>query len=121
MIKKVLAMSFCAATFVGVMTGPALAGEITGNGKGAATGSNAPAATQNGHASFCAFSGLEDNDPVVTGEKVQNFGHPADATFDNIIVTRGASAVGIPQPDGSTLILGCKKSTNFTVIPPPAP
>ena len=57
----------------------------------------------------------------LTGEKVQNFGHPADATFADIIVTRGASAVGIPQPDGSILILGCKKSTNFTVIPPPAP
>jgi hypothetical protein len=120
MLKKVVAMSFCAAAFVGVMTGPALAGEITGSGKGGPNGNGTPGATQNGNASFCAFSGLEDNNPPpAVPSKTQNFGHPGDEIFANMIVTRGASAVGIPQPDGSILLLGCNKNLNFTVIPAP--
>ena len=53
MVKKIVAMSFCAAAFVGAMTAPALGGEVTGNGKpanGAANG-NSP----------CAFSGQQDD------------------------------------------------------------
>ena len=80
MIKKVVAMSFCAAAFVGVMTGPALAGEVTGNGKGGFDGSGQPAATLKGNASACAFSGQQD-ELTPGGAKVQNYGHRFDDPF----------------------------------------
>ena len=94
MIKKIVAMSFCAAAFVGAMTAPALGGEVTGNGKpanGAANG-NSP----------CAFSGQQD-DPA-TGAKVQNYGHRADDHFwDGSSFPRGASMVILA--DGT--VIGC--------------
>lgn len=105
MIKKIAVTSICAMAFLGAMSGPVLAGEITGSGKGGPNGDGHPAATQNGHASFCAFSGLEDNDPVVTGEKVQNFGHQGDAVFAGADEPRGASIITLA--DGT--VIGCNK------------
>ena len=121
MIKKIVAMSFCAAAFVGAMTGPAFAGEVTGNGKGAATGSNAPAATQNGHASACAFSGQQD-EPTPGGAKVQNYGHRFDDPFfqDFVDNSRGASALLITVDFGGgpvTVPFGCNKHAADILAP----
>ena len=62
---------------------------------------------------FGAFSGLEDNsDPVVTGEKGQRtLGIRLDAPpFADIIVTRGASAVGASaRPTGSDILSRSQK------------
>jgi hypothetical protein len=69
-MKSVVAASFAAAFLVSV-TGPATAGEITGNGKP----TQGPA-----HAnSICVYSGLEDGDgngfPGPGGAPPQNWGH----------------------------------------------
>ena len=114
MLKKLAGAALCVASVVG-MSGPAFAGEITGSGKGGPNKNGIPAATQNGHASECAFSGLED-DPALTGSKVQNFGHPDDPFFANAVVTRGASVVAIPI-EGGTLMLGCNKNLSGVFIP----
>ena len=53
------------AMVVGMMAGPALAGEITGKGKSTAAPANAN--------SICAFSGLDDPDADSFG-RTQSFG-----------------------------------------------
>src|SRR5215510_13524221 len=73
----VTATAGAAAAFV-LATGPAFAGEITGNGKP----TQGPA-----HAnSICAFSGLEDGDgagfPGPGGAPPQNWGHSKEAFGD---------------------------------------
>ena len=103
------------ASVVG-MSSAAFAGEVTGSGKGGPNGDGIPGSTINGHASECAFSGLED-EPELTGSQVQNFGHRAsDPFFATAVVTRGASVVAIPLPDG-TLMLGCNKNLSGVFIP----
>ncbi len=108
MVKKVVAMSFCAVAFVGVMTGPALAGEITGTGKP----TNGPA-----HAnSISAFSGLEDGDRAgfagPGGAPPQNWGHSKEA-FGDTPAERKASGF---QPGDS-----CNGHSGFLAQGEPTP
>jgi hypothetical protein len=63
-MKKLIGMSLCAAAFVGMMTGTALAGELTGNGKP----TQGPA-----HAnSICVFSGQNDDPgaPIISADPI---------------------------------------------------
>ena len=103
MVKKLVGAALCAAVVLG-MGGSAFAGEVTGNGtKGGPNGDGTPGATINGHASFCAFSGQQDD--LSTGAKVQNFGHRADDAFFDGATFHGASSVTLA--DGTTF--GCNK------------
>ena len=111
MVKKLVALAFGAAAFMGLMTSTAFAGEITGSGKGGPNGDGIPAATQPGHArSACAFSGLEDG--AATPGTVQNYGHRADDPFfGTVFEQKGASTLTLeihPEP-GVTLVvtIGC--------------
>ena len=118
MVKKIAAASFCAAVFVGAMTGTAFAGEVTGSGKGGPNNDGHPAATLKGHASECAFSGLND-DRATQDAQVQNFGHRHEDPFflEFIDESHGASEVTVvidlpPPPDGPGPIpvtIGCNK------------
>jgi hypothetical protein len=112
MVKKIVAMSFCAAAFVGAMTGTAFAGEVTGSGKGGPGGGGQPAATLNGHASECAFSGLND-DRATQPTQVQNFGHRHEDPFflEFIDESHGASEVTVVLDIGGGLevTIGCNK------------
>ena len=109
MIKKIAAMSFCAAAFVGAMAGPAFGGEVTGSGKGGPNHDGTPGGTLNS-ASPCSFSGQQD-DPS-TGAKVQNYGHMADDPFfGTVFSNKGASELTLelhPAP-GVTVVatIGC--------------
>jgi hypothetical protein len=57
--KSWLAGVLCALVFAAVSAGSALAGEVTGNGK------NTPIKEDGAGASFCAFSGLDDDSTPV--------------------------------------------------------
>ena len=87
--KSLLAAAACAAVVAAVGAGPALAGEVTGNGKltpiGAAP-NTAPHAS-----SICSFSGQNDGEPPVgrTAEHVQNWGQTPKAVRD-LIATMGS-------------------------------
>src|SRR5436190_23717598 len=89
----------------------ALAGEITGSGKGGPNGDGTPGGTLNA-SSVCAFSGLEDG--AATPGIVQNYGHRADDPFFGTVVTqKGASSLtlfihppGAP-PEGILVTIGC--------------
>jgi hypothetical protein len=74
MSKKVLlALAVCTAV-AGLSAGPALAGEVTGNGKPTPIGA---APDDDPHAaSICSFSGQNDGEPPPgrTAEHVQNWG-----------------------------------------------
>jgi hypothetical protein len=68
--KRLLAAAFCAAAVAGLSAGPALAGEVTGNGKD----TQGPA-----HAnSICSFSGQNDDPSGTQGEgpggRTQSYG-----------------------------------------------
>ena len=68
--KRLLAAAFCAAAVAGLSAGPALAGEVTGNGKD----TQGPA-----HAnSICSFSGQNDDPTGTQGEgpggRTQSYG-----------------------------------------------
>jgi hypothetical protein len=108
-VKKIVAMSFCAATFVGAMTGTAFAGEVTGSGKGGPNGDGLAGGAINA-SSPCAFSGQQDQPG--TGAKVQNYGHMADDPFfGTVFSNKGASQLTLelhPAP-GVTVVatIGC--------------
>ena len=110
MAKKLVGAALCAAVVLG-MGGSAFAGEITGSGKGGPGGGGQPAATLNGHASECAFSGL--NDDLTSDVKTQNFGHRHDDPFflEFIDESRGASQVTvvIDVAGGLEVTIGCNK------------
>jgi len=103
--KTLLGTAVCAAAILGT-TIPALAGEVTGNGKVLTI-----------HArSACVYSGLDDHLPgtgvVVPGE-VQNWGHTKDAPVV-VAAPRGASDVtldfgGGPFQDGCNASLHPQK------------
>jgi len=115
MRKKLVGAALCVAAVVGTGSS-AFAGEVTGSGKGGPNGDGIPAATQNGHASECAYSGLNDD---AGGARVQNFGHRHEDPFflEFIDDSRGASEVTVvidlpPPPDGPGPIpvtIGCNK------------
>ena len=91
MLKKLVGGAVVCAVAVVGMGSSALAGEITGSGKGGPNGDGRPAATQ-GHArSACAFSGLDDARGY-NGD-VQNFGHIDDPAFVSVTSVRGAAFV----------------------------
>jgi hypothetical protein len=75
--------TFTSLVAVGMLavTGAALAGEITGNGKSLKN----PDGTLNGK-SACAFSGREDNpgDPLFRGEIAQSWGQIAKSIRDSL-------------------------------------
>ena len=101
-IAAALAVSFTSA---------ALAGEITGSGKGGPNGNGTPGGTLNA-SSACAFSGLDDG--AATPGTVQNYGHRADDPFFGTVVEqKGASSLtlfihppGAP-PQGILVTIGC--------------
>jgi hypothetical protein len=108
---RLFAVAACAAAVVGVGASAALAGEITGSGKGGPNGDGTPGGTLNA-SSACAFSGLEDG--AATPGTVQNYGHRADDPFFGTVVSqKGASSLtlfihppGAP-PQGILVTIGC--------------
>ncbi len=65
-LKRVLATSATTALLVGALGSPALAGEVTGNGKP----TQGPAHAR----SVCAYSGLNDEITDFEPTRVQNYG-----------------------------------------------
>ena len=120
-MKKLLALSFCAAAFVGLTATTAFAGEVTGNPDGGYKGSGQPRATLNGHASECAFSGLNDDRALPGTSQTQNYGHRFDDPFflDFVSNSRGASAllITIDVPGTPTVPLGCNKHAADILAP----
>jgi hypothetical protein len=86
--KSLLAAAACAAVVAAVSAGPALAGEVTGNGKLTPIGA-APDAAPHAN-SICSFSGQNDGEPPVgrTAEHVQNWGQRTKADRD-VLATMG--------------------------------
>jgi len=109
-LKVGVAAAVLALTIAGPTAGAAFGGEVTGSGKGGPNGDGVPAATQKGHASECAFSGLNDD---AGGARVQNFGHRHEDPFflEFIDDSRGASEVTvvIAVPGTPTVTIGCNK------------
>jgi hypothetical protein len=68
MRKTIIAVALCAVSVVGVGAGSAFAGEVTGKG--------GPTGIENGHASPCAYSGLND---YVQGQQERRTQTPKDA------------------------------------------
>lgn len=66
LLRRVIVSSATAALLVGALGGPALAGEVTGNGKD----TQAPAHAR----SICSFSGLNDEITDFEPTRVQNYG-----------------------------------------------
>ena len=99
------------AAMMALGTSAALAGEITGSGKGGPNGDGTPGGTLNA-SSACAFSGLEDG--AATPGIVQNYGHRAnDPFFGTVVSQKGASSLtlfihpaGAP-PEGILVTIGC--------------
>jgi hypothetical protein len=108
-ISTFMALTAGAAASVVLASGPAFAGEITGNGKP----TQGPA---NAH-SICAFSGLEDGDgagfPGPGGAPPQNWGHVQQAERAAGATVQDLKASGF-QPGDS-----CNGHSGFLVNPPP--
>ena len=107
-ISTVLATTATAGAALILSTGPAMAGEVTGNGDFTPN-------HQAGHShSICSFSGLEDGDgagfPGPGQAPPQNWGHSKSA-FGATPAERKASGF---QPGDS-----CNGSSGFLVNPPP--
>ena len=88
-MRKKLIAAVCALTLAGLTTGPALAGEITGNGKWIVGSPDLPL---NG-SSECAYSGQNDEFHLFPNEdwpRTQSWGQ-------NV---RGAVQAGAPAPGG---------------------
>lgn len=106
-----LAMALVLAMAFG---GTALAGEVTGSGKGGPNGDGIPGAVGRAQ-SACLYSGLEDGgdypgQPEGPGAPPQNWGHAKDSGI--VITSRGASYVEIDGtvfglPEGTVIIDGC--------------
>jgi len=105
-ISTVVGATAAAGATLLLSVGPAMAGEITGNGKPAQGAANAH--------SICAFSGLEDGDgagfPGPGGAPPQNWGH-SKSFFGATPAERKASGF---QPGDS-----CNGHSGFLVNPPP--
>jgi hypothetical protein len=107
-LRIIMAVTAGAAASVVLASGPAFAGEVTGNGK----------FTPNhefGHSqSICSFSGLEDGDgagfPGPGGAPPQNWGH-SKGGFGSTPAERKASGF---QPGDS-----CNGHSGFVANPPP--
>ena len=72
--RRLLLAALCAAALAAMSAGPALAGEVTGNGKPTPIGA---APDDDPHASsICSFSGQNDGEPPAgrTAEQVQSWG-----------------------------------------------
>jgi hypothetical protein len=108
-IRTVLVTTAAAGAALILSTGPAMAGEINGNGQPPG-GEGLGAAHAN---SICAFSGLEDGDgagfPGPGGAPPQNWGHSKEA-FGATPAERKASGF---QPGDS-----CNGHSGFLVNPP---
>ena len=103
-ISPILVTTAAAGAALILSTGPAMAGEVTGNGGG----TQGPAHSN----SICAFSGLADGgegEPAGPGN-VQNWGHSKQA-FGATPAARKASGF---QPGDS-----CNGNSGFLVNPPP--
>ena len=110
-MRRFITAAACAALLAAASAGAALAGEITGSGKGGPNHDGTPGGTLNA-SSACAFSGLEDG--AATPGVVQNYGHRADDPFFGTVVSQhGASTLtlyihpeGAP-PQGILVTIGC--------------
>src|SRR5436190_13412742 len=90
-MRKWFTAAVCVFAALCFTASAALAGEITGSGKGGPNGDGTPGGTLNA-SSVCAFSGLEDG--AATPSTVQNYGHRADDPFFGTVVTqKGASSL----------------------------
>jgi len=76
-MKRMLAISFCAVAFVGVQAGGALAGEVKGP-PGTIDNTNTTGALDHAH-SACAASGLNDLDSTDPGQTVSQVQTAADS------------------------------------------
>ena len=92
-IKRLLAVAFCAATFLGVSAGPAFAGEVKGP-PGTLNNTNTTGALDHAH-SACAASGLNDLD-TTAGQNVSQVQTAADSW----------KYYGLPKGSPGTLGLG---------------
>ena len=108
---RFFAIAACAAAALSVGAAGALAGEIKGppyKGPpvpgGIGNESNSTGAVTNGHASICAFSGLNDFDSLL-GQTDRQTQTPKDAA-------PGSAAHGwtITLPDGSVVTVSCNKN-----------
>ena len=92
--KSVVGAAVCAAAVIGFGSS-ALAGEVTGSGKGGPNGDGTPGGIGRAR-SACVYSGLEDYDGLApaTPGVVQNWGHVANDSFITILsAPKGASEV----------------------------
>ena len=110
-ISTVLVTTAAAGAALLLSSGPATAGEVTGNGDFTPN-------HQFGHsASICSFSGLEDGDgagfPGPGGAPPQNWGHVQQAERDAGATVQDLKASG-SQPGDS-----CNGHSGFLVNPPP--
>lgn len=111
-MRRSLVAAAMAAVLVMMMAGTALAGEITGSGKGGPNSDGVTGAVGNA-ASACLYSGLEDGSeggPGGPGAPPQNWGHTHKAPF--VLDSRGASWVLIDAtvfgaPPGTVVEEGC--------------
>lgn len=92
MRRSLLIVTLAALMVMAFGASAALAGEVTGSGKGGPAGDGIPGAVSHGR-SACLFSGLEDFDNEQPPEPgvVQNWGHVKDEPF--VVDSRGASWV----------------------------
>jgi hypothetical protein len=108
-IRTIMAVTAGAAASVVLASGPAFAGEITGNGKT----TQGPAHSH----SICVFSGLEAGDgarfPGPGGAPPRNWGHVQQAARDAGATVQDLKASG-EQPGDS-----CNGHSGFLVNPPP--
>lgn len=81
-LKRVLATSATTVLLVGALGGPALAGEVTGNGKPTSGPANAR--------SVCAYSGLNDVIDEFEPTRTQNYG-----TFKNLFGKQNLPSPGM--------------------------
>jgi hypothetical protein len=119
MRKTLVGVALCAAAVLGTGSA-AFAGEVTGSGKGGpvkdptAEGFGQPGWVTKGHASECAFSGLND-DRATQDAQVQNFGHRHEDPFflEFTDESHGASQVtvfiDVGPPGGVEVTIGCNK------------
>ena len=86
--KSLLTAAVCAVVVAAMGAGPALAGEVTGNGKLTPIGA-APDTAPHAH-SICSFSGQNDGEPPAgrTAAHVQNWGQTTKADRD-LVATMG--------------------------------
>ena len=83
MKRRVLTLVASIAMMVGMLAGPAMAGEVTGNGKSTPIRDHVAA-------SICSFSGLDDPDPDFF-ERTQSYGQAVRLGFKSFAPSPGVA------------------------------